>query len=106
MVIPRTIKVGPHVYSIVRKTVEEMPDDLGNTDFDANEIRIRKNLRGNKAKEILVHELLHSCSYPSFTGAYAENEKYTPEDFVNALAPVLLQVLQDNPALVKYLTEI
>ena len=105
MVIPRTIKVGPHVYSVVRKTVEEMPDALGNTDFDANEIRIRKSLRGSKQAEVLLHELLHATTYPSFTGVYEGEEKLMTEELVNAVAPVLLQVLKDNPKLVEYLTQ-
>ena len=103
MVIPHTIKVGPHVYSIVRKTVEEMPDALGNTDFDTNEIRIRKNMRKTKSQEVLLHELLHTTTYPSFTGVYEGEEKLMTEEFVNAVAPVLLQVLKDNPKLVGYL---
>jgi predicted SprT family Zn-dependent metalloprotease len=105
MVIPHTIKVGPHVYSVVRKTGEEMPEALGDTDFDANEIRIRKNMRKTKSQEIVLHELLHACTYPSFTGAYEGEEKLMTEEFVNAVAPVLLQVLKDNPKLVEYLTK-
>jgi hypothetical protein len=105
MAIPRTIKVGPHVYSVVRKTEEEMPDALGDTDFDANEIRIRKNMSKTKSQEILLHELLHACTYPSVTGAYEGEEKFMAEEFVNAVAPVLLQVLKDNPKLVEYLIE-
>lgn len=105
MVIPHTIKIGPHVYTVVRKMVEEMPDALGDTDFDKNEIRIRKNLRKTKQAEVLLHELLHCCTYPSFTGAYENDPKLDAEEFVNAVAPVLLQVLKDNPKLVEYLTE-
>jgi len=105
MVIPRTIKVGPHTYAVVRKLPEEMPDALGDTDFDKNEIRIRKNLRKTKSQEILLHELLHCCTYPSFTGAYETDPKLDAEEFVNAVSPPLLQVLKDNPKLVEYLTK-
>lgn len=103
--IPRTIKVGPHVYTVVRATAEDKPDILGHADFDAMEIVLRKGLRTTKLKEILLHELLHCCTYPSFTGVYEENEKYTPEDIVNAVAPPLLQMLKDNPKLVEFLTK-
>jgi len=103
MKMPRTIKIGPHTYKIVRKTLEELPDELGSTDFDLTEIRIRKNLRATKAKEVLLHEALHCCTYPSFTGAYETDPKLDAEDFVNCVAPVLLQVLRDNPDLLAYL---
>ena len=105
MRLPGKIKVGPHEYVVVRKTEEEMPDEIGESRFDSLELCLRKQLRGSKLKEILLHELLHLCTYPSFTGAYDDSEKLTSEDFVNAVAPLLLQVLQENPKLVEYLTK-
>ena len=103
--MPHTIKVGPHVYTVVRKTAVDMPEVMGNSDFDKVEIMVRKGLRKSKAQEILLHELLHACTYPSFTGVYEGEEKLMTEEFVNAVAPVLLQVLKDNPKLVEYLTK-
>lgn len=85
--------------------MEEMPDELGKTSFDINEVHIRKNLRKTKAQEIILHELLHCATYPSFTGAYEEDPKLTAEEFVNCVSPVLPQVLKDNPGLVEYLTK-
>jgi len=101
--MPHTIKVGPHVYTVVRKSTADAPENMGNSDFDKVEIMVRKGLRKSKAQEILVHELLHTCTYPSFTGVYEGEEKLMTEEFVNAVAPVLLQVLKDNPKLVEYL---
>jgi hypothetical protein len=104
MRIPRTVKVGPHVYQILRVPLPELPDALGDSNFDLLRVRIRKNLRASKVREILIHELLHLCTYPSFTGAYETDPKLDAEEFVNAVAPTLLQVLRDNPELVAYLT--
>ena len=94
--MPKTIKVGPHVYSVLRKTV---PGGLGNCEFDSLQIWIKPRLRRSKAKEILVHEVLHATTHPSMNG----DRKYTDEDFVTAVAPMLLEVLRDNPGLLEYL---
>lgn len=94
--MPSTVKVGPHVYKVVRKPV----DGLGECDFNTLQIVVKPRLRKSKAREILLHECLHATTHPSMNG----EEKYTDEDFVTAVSPVLLQVLQDNPLLVAYLT--
>jgi len=98
--MPKTVKVGAHVYSIIQKPKSALPEELGTCDFDGLQILLRKRLRKSVAKETLLHELLHACTYPSL------NEKtVTDEDFVTAVAPALLQVLQENPELVAYLTQ-
>lgn len=94
--MPATIKVGPHSYRIVRKPLGYN----GLCDFDALTITVKPRLRRSKAKEILLHEVLHACTHPTLNGT----KKYGDEDFVSGLAPVLLQVFQDNPCLVSYLT--
>jgi hypothetical protein len=98
--MPKTVKVGVHTYSILRKSKSQMGDDLGTCDFNELQILLRKQLRKSVSKETLIHEILHAATYPSL------NEKtMTDEDFVTAVSPVLLQVLQDNPELVEYLTQ-
>lgn len=98
--MPTTIKVGPHVYTVLRKPASA---DWANgcCDFNTLQIVVRKRLRKSKAQEILLHECLHACTHPTLNG----NKKYTDEDFVEGVAPVLLQVLQDNPELLEYLTQ-
>lgn len=97
--MPTEIKVGCHVYSVLRKTKQQMPDCLGECDFDNLQISVRKSLRLSKAQETILHETLHACTDPSL-----KEGKAREEDFVNTVSPVLLQVLKDNPELVKYLT--
>ena len=104
--MPKTVKVGTHVYSILRKTNAQMPvidgeKPHGCCDFNGLQILIAKGLRKSKAKEFLLHEILHACTYPSFNG----NTQMTDEGFVTAVSPVLLQVMQDNPDLLTYLTQ-
>jgi hypothetical protein len=98
--MPKTVKVGVHTYSILRKPKSQMGGDLGTCDFNELQIFLRKQLRKSVAKETLIHELLHAATYPSL------NEKtVSDEDFVTAVSPVLLQVMQDNPELLEYLTQ-
>ena len=97
--MPKSIKVGAHVYTILRKPKSEFKDQ-GECDSDAVQIIVRKGLKRSVAKETLLHELLHACSYPSFIDKWTNDE-----DFVLAITPVLLQVIQDNPELLEYLTQ-
>ena len=98
--MPSSVKVGPHVYPVVRKPKSVMSDH-GLCDWDAVQILIQARLRRSKAKEVLFHEVLHACTYPIM----ASVQNKTDEDFVDVTAPALLQVLQDNPELVEYLTK-
>lgn len=99
--MPRTIKVGAHTYSVLQKSKPQMPDDVGSCDTDTLQILIRKGLRRSVAQETLIHELFHACNYPTFTG----KQQATEEEIVEAASPVWLQVLQNNPDLVAYLTQ-
>ena len=78
-----------------------MGDTLGHCGFDELQIWVRQGLRKSKAREILLHEVLHACTHPTMNCSGDHND----EDFVAAIAPVLLQVLQDSPELVEYLTK-
>jgi hypothetical protein len=55
-----------------------------------------------KSQEMLLHEILHACTYPALT---AEKKKYTDEEFVETVAPLLLQVIKQNPQLLVYLMQ-
>ena len=103
--MPQTVKVGPHTYSVIRKSAAGMSGNLGHCDGNALIIWVRQRLRKSKAREIFLHEILHACTYASFSCVYSEGENHTGEEFVRAVAPTLLEVLQDNPELVEYLTQ-
>src|SRR5271157_3093979 len=98
--MPSTVKVGPHLYSIIRKPASALPDALGTCDFQLLQICIRQRMRRSKAQETLLHEILHSATHPTVNCS----DKRDDEEFVTAIAPVLLGVLKDNPDLVGYLT--
>ena len=97
--MPKTVRVGPHVYSVLRQRASQMGDLLGECDTNLLQIRVRQRLPRSKAQETLTHELLHACTHPSLNG----NEHLSDEQFVEGVAPVLLQVIRDNPDLLDYL---
>ena len=91
--IPSSIKVGPHTYAVVRKTPN---GDHGLCDVANLQIGVKRGLKRSLAQDALLHEVLHACVHPD-----------TPteeEGFVTGVTPRLLQVLQDNPGLLLYLT--
>jgi hypothetical protein len=92
--MPQTVKIGCHLYGVNRFPSR----DSGECDFDGLQINVKPRLRRGKAKEILLHEILHACTYPAQT-----SKRLTDEEFVDATAPVLLGVIQDNPELLEYL---
>lgn len=50
-------------------------------------------------REVMLHELLHACLMATSIDWPEKRE----EAFVQAMSPVLLKALRDNPALVRYL---
>jgi hypothetical protein len=97
--MPKTVKIGAHTYNILRKPASILEDNLGHCDSNALQIWVRARLRKSKAQEILLHEILHAIILQSLMG----EEKYDDEEFIVATAPVLLQVLQENPELLTFL---
>jgi hypothetical protein len=94
--MPTSVKVGPHIYAIVRQAAS---GGNGWCDFNALQIIVKPRLRRGKAREILLHEILHACTYPSLNGC----GRYTDEEFVTGISPALLQVIVENPKLLAYL---
>ena len=99
--MPKVVKVGPHRYSMLRKTVAQMPvvgegKPNGYCDKDQAQIVIAKSGRRSKIQEWTIHELLHAL-WPDGD----ENE----ERHVTELAPRLLQLIKDNPDLIEYISQ-
>lgn len=91
--IPESITVGPHTYKVRR--VRKL-QDLGKCCYDTQTVKLRPRMPRDKTREVLLHEVLHACGYPSLCGK--------DEEFVDTIAPALLQVLRANPKLVAHLT--
>lgn len=103
--MPRTVKVGPHVYRILLKPARIMQDDgegcNGFCHFDKNEIWLYRGLKLAKRQEFLFHELKHACGHSAFFG----RKLMVEETYVRHMAPAVLAMLRDNPPLVTYLLQ-
>jgi hypothetical protein len=102
---PRNIKVGPHTFSIAIHPSREMVNDKGetlngDTDLDGLRIRMRWGQRPSKKREILWHEIKHCCA----DAANVADGPHDEESWITATSAMELQVLQENPQLVKFLT--
>lgn len=107
---PDKVKVGPHVYRIVRdraaidRAGQAMSATLlGHCDRQALEIAVAPDLAGTVTAETVVHELLHAIT--DLTGLEDRLGDALEEEVVRALSPRLLELLRDNPDLVAYLVK-
>jgi hypothetical protein len=106
---PPTIVVGPHAYAVVadqaaidRLSVEAGEARLGECDTRRLTITVDPSQADSQLAETIVHELLHASF--SLIGAGEDVTPEIEEKLVLRLAPVLLQVIADNPRLVTWLT--
>lgn len=95
---PKKVKVAAHTYRIARSK-KKTEGDEGRCQFTETSIYIMPRLPLAKEQEVLLHELLHACAYPGIGDEDAPLE----EKFVTIVAPVLLQVIQENPELIEFL---
>lgn len=97
---PTAIQVGPFGYRIHWRTDKTLPDAYGATYYPQTIILLQNGLSPSQLRETLTHELLHAC-----TGV--GNYLHTNDDVINdeAVAPTLLQVIHDNPKLMRWLAE-
>jgi hypothetical protein len=107
---PKRVQVGPHRYRLVidadamnRASAEHGTRLLGRCDNEQLLIVVDPRQAPSQQRETVVHELLHAaCDLAGLSeDALADDVE---ERVVRRLAPVLLQVLVDNPKLVAWLT--
>ena len=96
MNIPKTLKVGGHIFKVIRNyKFKERTDIDGQSDLDLLEIRLKdKDLSGNelhqeRKEQIFLHEVLH-CVDDIYNGNKLEEEE------VKRMTHGLYQVLKDN----------
>lgn len=107
--LPDHVDIGPFRYTITsdelaRLRMQEAPQTLllGHTDLDNLTVTLSEKLPASQARETLMHELLHVVC--DVTGLHTEWGNRKEERIVRRLSPMLLELLQRNPDLVKYLT--
>lgn len=104
--MPKSVKVGPYVYSIgtdtakIRAFEHERGDAVAAmTSHHMLEINIDPSHAPGFQRESLLHEVKHCiCHLVNFSG------KLTEESMIEATTGAELAVLRDNPDLVAYLT--
>jgi hypothetical protein len=63
MKIPKTLKIGGHVYKVVIEKPGKMkPDDLGHIDRKANEIVLDGSFPEDQLSATLFHEIFHAIN--------------------------------------------
>lgn len=98
---PERIKVGPYHWTV--KYNRLMPMIYGNSDLPTLTIRLDPYLPPDQLKETLLHEIFHACMFVGTGGQSTEGLPYMDDQLIEATVPTLLQVMRDNPELVKWL---
>jgi hypothetical protein len=100
--LPTNVRIGALDYAVVLRQ-GEYADELGSCNPDTLRIFIRDDLHAQKAVEVLIHEILHGC----YDGAgLAKGGKLTEERIVDGLGYQIVQVMRDNPDLLKFIGDV
>lgn len=94
--LPDRVKVGPYTYSI-QVTYKEQ--NWGHVDHTQQRITVDQDMTPERQRVSLWHELKHAVNEIT-----AIKDDDSEERFVQSSAPLEVQMLRDNPALVAYLT--
>ena len=94
MSLPDKVKIGGIDYdiSLIGPDNKQLEDGecWGIIDHENCEILISKELKKDKQKEILVHEILHGIV------DFVELEEEISDDYISRLSKIFYQVLKDN----------
>lgn len=82
--IPKKLKIGGHIYSIIYSDHEDIDGDCGQSNRSRNTIKIRNDLPKSQQQETLLHEILHAINYD------------LSEETVDFLSMALYAILVDN----------
>jgi hypothetical protein len=96
--VPRYLKVGPFQYKVETHVGYWNKDDIrvyGEVDERTCTINLDVDASAEVIRDSIVHEILHAILL-----MYDKDD----EDLVRLLAPMLLQVIRENPKLVLALT--
>ena len=101
---PRSIIVGPHPYRVsldLRGLVGDHAEDRGSTFNETLSIALDGRLPASLLRETTLHEVLHAAwdQTPLKATGAADHEELV----IDALAPMILEVLRRNPKLVAFL---
>ncbi len=98
--IPGVVRIGGVRYRVVVEEEIESEDGievLGQHDYGRLQLRLSLAADPEVLPFVLLHEVLHACI------TVCGGDSHQEEALVSGLAHVLLQVLRENPDLVRYL---
>jgi hypothetical protein len=103
---PRSVKVGATPYSVRYSSRLSDNGEVGSTTFISQSIELLPGQGPDYERDTLLHEVLHAVVFnTNLRSMEGWREDGREEAIVQALAPVLLQVLRENPRLIDYLLE-
>lgn len=101
--IPAKVVIGPHHYKVkVAKPSGLSHEQYGTTEVGTTTITLAPGMSGSQQRDTFLHEVLHAVL--SLTGWDHRLGDKREEQLVRSLTPALLEVLRDNPKVVKWLT--
>lgn len=89
MKIPSKIKIGAHIFTVIRTPLD---DKTGETDTCACTITLHTDLKDSVLGATFIHEIIHACN--STLG-----DTHLGHALIDSLAEQLFQVLSDNDLL-------
>lgn len=106
---PKKVKVGPHDYVIEKMTTDlvQASNAVGACLEVESKIIYDPGQSQGQVRDTILHELLHAVWGQTYMDKkYDDNAPDSEgELMIHELAPRILALLRDNPALVKFLTE-
>jgi hypothetical protein len=100
--IPEVIYIGPHDYEVRAK---KRLDTLGETLNNDTTILYRRSQSSSNLRDTILHEIMHAIVFQSGAAVAQKLSHQDEENLIVTLTPWILQVFQDNPALVEFLVE-
>lgn len=101
---PSVILVGPYHWTI--RYVKFGPFDFGRDYPKQLEIQLDPTLPRDQLVETLLHEIAHTCLFVGGGGtASMSGDPKTDDEFIEDMVPTMMQVLRDNPELVRWLEQ-
>lgn len=99
MNLPQTLKIGGFVWQVkVSAEITYEGSCYGSTHWETLTIYLRPSLHPQKQAETLLHEVLHIVLWQSgLHHRYQHDDKPDEEQVVQAMSPLLFQVLSENP---------
>lgn len=102
--IPRHVRLGAHRISLGFDPTLADRGANGETYRETLEVRIFDRLAPTVEREVALHELLHVAWHQTGLRSPEHGAAELEEEIVGTLAPLVLELLRRNRALVDYLT--